>query len=415
MPLWEGNNPIQFGPGSVKSIVAWYDSSSIASIPTVAEPWEESANVLYAFRDIVTYLGNYYDCVYQNNNIPPLGPIPVFPIYDPGFPNIVNYFEGNAVYDLSNNESYSALFDVTNERHPGNNPEWSVVGASNSILMFWKPNVEPLNSVISWRDKTRFQNNLYPDFNYDIPGQVRYAESNNRAVFANNSILVNNPNKLLEFKTPITGATIFCVAGLDRQDISLGISNEQVPVITHFVSVFANSIGINPSIHNITIGCHVYSNTGAARRSIRGLIYDNRFSSFSNLPMPPQSTDIFDDISSASPIIFTGLISDNQNDMSLYLNGRKIMSNSRQPVITSDINNFNIFVGDSSNYTASISGSINLGGGAYLFPRHASVSRFREIIIYSTKLSASDISDIHRYLQNKYNISSLHNGGNFSY
>lgn len=300
MPLWQGNNPIEFGPGSIKSIVAWYDNSSLDTII-------------------------------------------------------------------------------------------------------------PSANVTRWRDKTVFKNHLSSNFVYDIAGGTQNTNFlNNSDVYTSNSILTNN--RSLEFQTRLSGATIFCVASINLSDRALNTTSSTDSIITNFVSVFANSVGTNTSSNNMTIGCHIYSNTGAASRTVRGLIYDNRYSTYSNLQFPPTSSNIHNNLITGTPQLFTGLISNGGNDMALYFNGSKIMSNSSQNILTSDINNFNIFIGDSSNYTASIRGSIASSNF-----RHASASSFKEVIVYSSKLSESDISGIHSYLQAKHNLPPLFDDGNFTY
>jgi hypothetical protein len=279
----------------------------------------------------------------------------------------------------------------------GNNPIGFSPGNITSIVAWY----DNLSISTPRKDKTRFNNNISPNFTYDIPGQ-----SYNPAL--SNTILTNT--KLLESRTSITGATVFCVTGIDLGAQALSTSNTTDSIITNFVSVFANGIGPNTSSNNMTIGCHIYSNSGAPTRGVRGLIYDNTYNTYQVLPVPPITSNLYNNLITGTPQLFTGLISNGGNDMALYFNGQHILSNSVQTVITTDINNFNIFIGDSSNYTASIRGSI--AGSNF---RHASASSFKEVIVYSSKLSESDISGIHSYLQVKHNLPPLFNDGNFTY
>ena len=86
-----------------------------------------------------------------------------------------------------------------------------------------------------------------------------------------------------------------------------------------------------------------------------------------------------------------------------YLNGRPVSQNSNLNILTTNRANFNMFVGDSCNYTAIDGFTHNIN------------TPIKEIIVYNRPISAFDVGRVHGYLQQKYNIPSLHNNGNFSY
>jgi hypothetical protein len=106
--------------------------------------------------------------------------------------------------------------------------------------------------------------------------------------------------------------------------------------------------------------------------------------------------------------IVTGIAFNNCNTVSGYytsgyFNGRPVSKNSNLNIITTDRANFNMFVGDSCNYTAKDGSSHNINTG------------ISEVLVYNSPLSEYDIGRVHKYLQEKHNSPSLHNNGNFSY
>jgi hypothetical protein len=106
--------------------------------------------------------------------------------------------------------------------------------------------------------------------------------------------------------------------------------------------------------------------------------------------------------------ILTGIAFNNCNTVAGsyttgYLNGRPVSRNSNLNILTTNRANFNMFVGDSCNYTARDGFTHNIN------------TPIKEIIVYNRPISAFDVGRVHGYLQGKYNIPSLHNNGNFSY
>jgi hypothetical protein len=106
--------------------------------------------------------------------------------------------------------------------------------------------------------------------------------------------------------------------------------------------------------------------------------------------------------------ILTGIAFNNCNTVAGsyttgYLNGRPVSRNSNVNILTTNRANFNMFVGDSCNYTARDGFTHNIN------------TPIKEIIVYNKPLSASEVGRVNQYLQEKYNIPSLHNNGNFTY
>ena len=408
MPLWQGNNPIEFSPGNIKSIVAWYDNSKVDTDSSSISDWQ--VNRSYELGDEVKRFNIHYISLYKNLNAPPNGPLSIWSNF---------FYSSNAIVESSGN-AYRALRDITSAgTSPEVNPaEWerlfTGITGINNIRNIWKLTGPP---VVRWNDRTDFKNNLTTNFEYNLDNISENIRLINNSVYTLNSILTND--KLLEFRTPVTGATIFCVAGIDISNSSItDISSNRDNLITNFVSVFTNSIKANNNSNYITIGCHIYSNTNSSggmalgTKIIQGVIYDNTYNTFSNYVQPQITSNIYINLSNDTnlPLIFTGIASNVGNNMNLYLNGEKITTNSRQTVIPTDINNFNIFIGDSPSYTAPLSGLIQRCNF-----RHASATRFSEIIVYNSVLSTSDISIIHQYLQKRHNTPALFNNGNFRY
>jgi len=396
MPLWQGNNPIPFSPGNIKSIVAWYDNSSVDTITPDSPDW--TAAIYYPGDIVKGTSGSFYKAIYTNSVVDP----------DTDFiPEYINgAYENKQIVFVTGFGAYRATTYIgINEPAPTDpSGNWEFLFPDNNVRNVW----QLYRLITRWIDKSSFKNNLSSNFTYDIPGKGSSPFLTDNSIYTRNTILTNT--KLLESRTPLSGATVFCVASIDLGAQALNINNTNDRVITNLVSVFTNSIGPNTSPNNITIGCHIYSNSGDSNRSVGGLIYDNTFYTYEVIQLAPTASNIYNNLITNTPQLFTG-ITIGFDEANLYLNGKEIENDSRARPITTDINNFNIFIGDSSNYTASISGDI--GGGVTV--RHASASSFKEIIVYNSKLSESDISDIHRYLQTKHNLPTLFNDGNFTY
>jgi len=87
-----------------------------------------------------------------------------------------------------------------------------------------------------------------------------------------------------------------------------------------------------------------------------------------------------------------------------YLNGFNVSKNSNLNIMTTNRANFNMFLGDSCNYTAK-DGLI-----------HNINTTIKEVIVYNNPLSSNDVNRVHKYLQTKYRTQTLfNNGSNFAY
>ena len=106
--------------------------------------------------------------------------------------------------------------------------------------------------------------------------------------------------------------------------------------------------------------------------------------------------------------ILTGIAFNNCNTVSGfytagYFNGQLVSRNSNINILTKNRANFNMFIGDSCNYTAR--------DGF----RHNINTSIKEIIVYNNPLSAYDVGRVNQYLQEKNGAPSLYNNGNFTY
>lgn len=106
--------------------------------------------------------------------------------------------------------------------------------------------------------------------------------------------------------------------------------------------------------------------------------------------------------------IITGIAFNNSNTVpgfytTGYFNGRPVLMNSNLNIITTNRANFNMFVGDSSNYTAKDSNIHNIN------------TPIKEIIVYNNPLSEYDVERVHNYLKEKYRLTPLYSNGNFRY
>ena len=86
-----------------------------------------------------------------------------------------------------------------------------------------------------------------------------------------------------------------------------------------------------------------------------------------------------------------------------YFNGQPVSKNPNLNIITTNRANFNMFVGDSCNYTAKDGYRHNINAG------------LSEVLVYNNPLSEYDVGRVHQYLQEKHGSSPLYSNGNFRY
>ena len=106
--------------------------------------------------------------------------------------------------------------------------------------------------------------------------------------------------------------------------------------------------------------------------------------------------------------ILTGIAFNNCNTVegayaTGYINGRPVSANSNVNIITTNPANYNMFVGDSCNYTAKDGSLHNIDAG------------IKEVLVYNRPLSEAEVGSVHNYLQEKHGTPALYNNGNFTY
>ena len=106
--------------------------------------------------------------------------------------------------------------------------------------------------------------------------------------------------------------------------------------------------------------------------------------------------------------ILTGIAFNNCNTVegayaTGYFNGRPVAGNSNVNIITNNPANYNMFVGDSCNYTAKDAS------------RHNIIAAIKEVIVYNRPLSEAEVGSVHNYLQEKHSSPPLYSNGNFTY
>jgi hypothetical protein len=270
----------------------------------------------------------------------------------------------------------------------GNNPI-AFSPASVKGLVAWYDNTSTVDTagtsnVTIWKDKTPFENHLIPYTEVSSDNCVHIGNY----IYNSNTILRNS--RLLEFQSPVSDAIIFCVAKPDITTAGAGTTN-----ITNLFSLFTTGITtdtFNSSNTNLTVGITV-SDAGV----VNGIVYDNTFDTYNT---NFAALDIRGTISANANIFVAILPILTGGDPQLFLGSRSglelISSNSTPINLTKNVNNFNIFVGDSkSGYTAALSDP-NL--------KHKGLTAFKEIIVYGTLTSDSDYQNIVRYLEQKHNL-----------
>lgn len=270
----------------------------------------------------------------------------------------------------------------------GNNPI-AFSPASVKGLVAWYDNTSTVDTagssnVTIWKDKSPFENNLIPYTEVSADNCVHIGNY----IYNSNTILRNS--RLLEFQSPVSDAVVFCVAKPDITTAGSGNVN-----ITNLFSLFTSGITantFNSSNTNLTVGIAV-SDTGV----VNGVIYDNTFNTYNT---NFAAEDIRGKLSGNANIFVATLPISTAEPPTLFLASSSavelISSNSTPINLTKNVNNFNIFVGDSkSGYTAALNDP-NL--------KHKGLTAFKEIIVCGNLTTSSDFENIVTYLERKHNL-----------
>lgn len=256
-------------------------------------------------------------------------------------------------------------------------PLWSAntpIGFSPSnisgIVAWYDSNT--LVSPTQWNDKTRYNNHLV-----SLQGSIPNGGSG--GVQWSNTVFVDQTP---EFRTIPTGATVFVVAALSNTDAGSG---------TTLASLFPI-----PLEANLTLGVVWTQPTKYTINPNGGNKTANGFSNITHNGGP----NIYTGICFNAP--YTNTVNSNGYCFGYY-NGACVAVNSNPVSITTEPSLFSLQVGDTSNITVR-DGRI-----------HSLNASFYEVLFYNSPLSASDIRQVHLYLQQRWNSPSLANGGNFQY
>jgi len=234
---------------------------------------------------------------------------------------------------------------------------------------------------------------------------LRDKSGNNNTVISSNIAVARNPadplgipyfinlhinTKPLEFTSELTGLTVFLVA---NNNTNTDPSDIDIEEYQNYLTIFQNQsnkpiqIGINKTINaNDNINLNAIT------------IYSGEYGKI-DLFINPNTCNII------NAICFNSNINIRNNVVSstaIYQNGNVMYYISSESIlrINTNINTFNITIGDDGTDDERTHKPLN--------------SSIYEIIIYNRVLSESDISDINKYLGDKYNIP-LTNNGNFTY
>jgi hypothetical protein len=226
--------------------------------------------------------------------------------------------------------------------------------------------------AMRWNDKSEYSNTLYP-------GTTRGFSNN---FYFSNVFMTNN----IEFKYRSAGATVFIVW-------KSGSNGPTVPDNHNLVNIFTSNFK-NPG--------YFTSNFTVARYSVRGtsnfFIQTSGLSNFSTYSNILAHNNYNSGLHIINGICFT---SNFNNSSRAYVNGTVNSSNSNRIILSSNINNFKLTIGDNFYTLAGMTHEIR----EFIY----------EVLVYNSVLSQSQISQVNRYLQAKNGTAALANSGNFTY
>ena len=239
-------------------------------------------------------------------------------------------------------------------------------------------------SLTSWRDRNEYENNLIPGGAFAISPNFN---------FRSNILFKNN----IEFQLQNTGASIFIVCSFCNNTFGT------LPSANNMVTIFSSNYRSTTQPANSAFSVSLFNYSGTGTNFIINT-YDllNNYVTFSNQLTVGSYTgkQIINAICFNSN--FSGSFS------RAYVNGSIVSCNSRIINLSSDINTFNLWLGDFPTGTGSPGpdGINHISSGSY--------SMF-EVLVYNRVLSQSEISSVNQYLAAKNSTTALANSGNFQY
>jgi len=196
--------------------------------------------------------------------------------------------------------------------------------------------------------------------------------SSDGLIYLTSNTFINT--KPLEFATQSTGLTVFLVASINPNNTTINFQN--------LLTIFANS-------NNSPIQIGRYFNEENDTSTLNINTQNNILSIREN------------DINNENKSIINAILFNNNNNI-IYTDNVVISKTSESITINTNINTFNIIIGDD--------GSSKKG------ETHSPLNNtIYEIIIYNTVLTEKTISEINKYLGLTYDISLLTDNGIFTY
>jgi hypothetical protein len=199
----------------------------------------------------------------------------------------------------------------------------------------------------------------------------------------------------IEFQSPSTGVSIFVVCSFCNS------TSPTLPSANNMVTIFSSNYrSAQPAQSAFSVSLFNYS---SSRSNFIINTYDlSNYVTFSNQLLVNNYTgrQIVNALCFNSN--FGGTFS------RAYVNGTNVSCNTNPINISSDINTFNVWLGDwtlGTNNTGP-DGIHHLNSGSY---------SIHEVLIYNRVLTESEISSVNQYLVSKNSTAALANSGNFQY
>jgi hypothetical protein len=238
-------------------------------------------------------------------------------------------------------------------------------------------------SLTSWRDRNEYENNLIPGGEFPISPNFN---------FRSNILYKSN----IEFQLQNTGASIFIVCSFCNNTFGTP------PSANNMVTIFSSNYrAAQPAGKAFSVSMFNYSGT---ETDFIINTYDllNSYATFSN----ELDVGSYTGKQIVNAICFNSNF--NGSYSRAYINGSNVSCNSSLINISSDINTYNLWLGDWPTGTGSPGpdGVNHVSSGSY--------SMF-EVLVYNRVLSESETSSVNRYLAAKNSTTALANSGNFQY
>jgi len=239
-------------------------------------------------------------------------------------------------------------------------------------------------SLSSWKDRNEYENNLISEG--DLP------------ITSNFNFNLNNLFKYgIEFQKQTTGASIFIVCSFCNNIAYAGniIANNMVTIFS------SNYRAAQPSNAAFSVSMFNYSATSRSNFIINTYDLLNNYATYSN----QLSVLSYTGKQILNAICFNSNF--NGSYSRAYINGSNVSCNSSLINISSDINTYNLWLGDQPR-------NVNYGPDGVRHLTSGTYSMF-EVLVYNRVLSQSEISSVNRYLAAKNSTTALANSGNFQY